>query len=177
MKIIIILIFFCFPIITGCSTLGLNKYEKQIKIYEMQMNQGKIKAYEDALEASRIERIDVETQYQKKVMEYNLLITAFGRHTGIAKEQLERENALSHIAVMNEFDTKNVELSDRIAEINASYQKFYDEMKIQDARIESIGGALERIGEVKQKTYEDVTKNFMTTVGGVLIINAVPAIP
>jgi hypothetical protein len=151
--------------LTGCSSIiGTNPYERQLNIYKIQIAQGRDKAMRDALKASQKERLDIEKQYQKKILEYNMLLTAFARTTGKTVNEVQEENVLSQGYVMGELSQKEKEYNDRIEQIEKVYDDFFVQMDKQDEKIATIDETIKKVQDERTQTYYDITKSFIASL-------------
>jgi hypothetical protein len=160
---VILLLFTCF-FYTGCAVFTTNPYEKQLNVYKMQIAKGRDKALEKALEATWKERVEVEKQYQKKILEYNILLTAYARDTGKTVNEVKTSNVLSQDYIWNELNIKENEYTQRVDEINKTYQTFFDEIKKEDAKVESLDEAIKKIDDERKETYYDILKTFISAI-------------
>jgi hypothetical protein len=148
MKKCFLLIIFSF-LLVGC----VNPYIKQLKTYEMQLAEGRDKAFLEAMNRTEQERLDVEDQYSKLGIENALLITALVRSTGKTPDEAMSENLFSYNDILQIVNTRTEANIQRKEQIKSSYKNFFDEIKNQDAKIEAIREGVKKSEEIQNETY------------------------
>ena len=153
----------------GCSE---NQYTKRLKMYEMQLAEGRDQAFYAAMEMTKLERLDVEDQFARQGLENALMISAFVRATGKTPEQLKTEKVFSYDEVLKIIDARNEVSDKRKAEILEAYRNFFKKIDEEDIKIKAIQEGVRQIEEVRQETYQKVGETLGTALATTGVIAA-----
>ncbi len=148
-------------VIVGC----VNPYVQKLKIYEMQISQGRDKVFIEAFEMTRVERLDIEDQFARQGLENALILAAFVRETEKKKEDVEKLKVFSYRDILDLIDKRSAANKQKKVKINAAYDKFFASIKEQDDKIKTINKAVKKAEEVRQETYRKVGKTLAVGLG------------
>lgn len=164
-KISTITILIAMMFLVGCA----NPYVQKLRIYEMQLSEGRDQAFLKAFEMTEKERLDAEDQFAKMSLENTLLISAYARSLEEAPEVVKAKKIFSFEEVLDIVNKRN-ELRDiRKEEIKAGYNKFFEAIKVQDDKLEAIRKGVKKAEEVRDETYRKVGETLAIGAGAVAL--------
>jgi len=164
------IIFIGMSFLIGCA----NPYVQKLQIYEMQLSEGRDKAFLEAFKVTERERLDVEDQFARLSLENTLLISAFVRSTGKKPEEIMLEKTFSFDEIMKIVDERNRLRDIKKEEIKEGYKKFFEAIKTQDDKIEAIREGVKQAEEIRDETYQKVGETLAIGAGAAAMTIAIP---
>jgi len=161
-KLVLVLMLSVFCI--GCVT---NPQVLKLREYEMRISEGRDKAFVEALEMTRKERVDIEKQFIRKQTENNQLITVYADLSNVPSEEAKKKVVMSIEDVRRIQFEEDVILRKRVEEINSTYMNFYEGIREQDEKIKTIRESIKEIQDIQKETYMSVAKMFGSALAAV----------
>jgi len=157
---VLMLVVFC----SGCIT---NPQVLKLKEYEIRISEGRDKAFVEALEMTRNERVDIERQFIRKQTENNQLITVYVDLSNVPPEEAKKKIVMSIEDMIKIQFEEEVILRKRVEEINSTYMDFYEGIRGQDEKIKTIRESIKEIQGIQQETYMSIAKMFGSALAAV----------
>ena len=168
-KLVLMVVLLGFVFASGCT----NPYVKKLKTYEMQLAEGRDRAFYAAMEMTKVERLDVEDQFAKQGLENALLISAFVRETGKTTEDIMASKVFSYDDIVQILKTRNEATEKRKADILSAYRAFFNKIDEEDTKIKAIQEGVKKAEEVRQETYTKIGETLGVALGTAGVVAAV----
>jgi len=145
-KLVLLIPLIALVLITGCANQQLDR----LKEIDQQNRIGLVEAYDDALQRTKVERLDMEDQLIDLQSDYELVIMAYENETGKSFEDISSTAFIS----LNELAKHKFKVEkareERRKYILKSYARFY--ATIDTAKDPKLMKAIEKIEEKRSET-------------------------